>query len=371
MLRELRLAFEGSYVWLSQNASGKFSVVSCQTSLGDKVDSEVVKLVAVANGHRDAFAEINRLLLRAKNFAESQAGSPVYIEMKFDEASWWRARVLDGRCTYTGSDMVHSWRSSTPAVSLSIERTPWEGPETELPLTNNSGSGTGGRAVGNETSGATENWVTVAGANVSGDLPALTRLELTHTYATNPFIKEIWLHHKVDSPTSFAHFIQGESASGGSNTADATASGGSKKSLSWSGTAKTKLLEWTLPAASLNAMAGGYAHLLMRHDGAAYGDLYFQFQLRNPTGYTLIHDGSLTPFPNGNEMEILDNFRLPPGGLVSGSSNLILELYAQRLTSATHSLAIDFVQLSAIGPGNSWHKLVATGTGLRDRKSVV
>lgn len=374
MERNLKITSGSDTVWLSSNVSGQFMVLEyLPTSVYDKQGraNDAVDLITNGLTHRTAFAQINQMFERARIWRDQRSGAPVYLEIQFDEVVWWRAELFDGRAEYEAKKVGNRWDAKAIPVTVYLERSVWEGPETELALTNSSGSGTGGRAVGNENYSSTENWVTVAGTNVSGDLPAHTRLELTHTYGTNPFIKEIWLYHKTDNPAAFVHFIQGESATGGSNTADATASGGSKKSLSWSVTSKTKLLEWTLTAASLNAMAGGQTHFMLRHDGAAYSDLYLQFVLRNPTGYTLIQEGSLTPMPSGNEMQVIDTFRLPPGGVISASSDLILELWAQRLSAGTHSLAIDFVQISPVSPGNSWHKLTSIGTGLRVNEKLV
>lgn len=374
MERALKITCGSETVFLSANVAGQFMVIgylpaSIYDAQGKATDD--INLLAIGASHRAAVTQINQIFEKARAWRAERSGTPAYLEIQFDETSWWRAEMYDGRAEYEKKNIGPHWDARAIPVTIYLERSAWEGPETELALTNASGSGTGGRAVGVENYTTTENWVTVSGTNVSGDLPAHTRLELTHTYATNPFIKEIWLHHKVDNPPALVHFIQGESATGGSNTADATASGGSKKSLSWSGTSKTKLLEWTLTAASLNAIAGGQTHFLLRHDGAAYSDLYFQFVLRNPTGYTLIQEGSLTPMPSGNEMQVIDSFRLPPGGVISGSSSLILELWAQRLSAGTHSLAIDFIQISPVSPGNSWHKLTSIGTGLRVNETLV
>ncbi|PKN91112.1 MAG: hypothetical protein CVU44_21075 [Chloroflexi bacterium HGW-Chloroflexi-6] len=361
-----------STTWLSEDSSGGSSQLKLTkyipTAMGQE-NAPVAETLDVLGSFSAIRTAIDGLE-QCFGVARDEKNKRVYLEVRVNESDWYRTRVHDGIAQIGPAPFWHN--SDYARLQVFVKREfGWEGPEAELALTNASGSGTGGRVVGNENYSTTENWVTVSGAAVLGDLPARTRLELTHTYATNPFIREIWLHHKVDSPASFVHFIQGEAATGGVNTADANASGGSKKSVSWAVTTKTKLLSWTLNAASLDAMAGGQVHAMLRNDGTAYTDLYLQFQLRNPTGSTLISEGALAPVAYDIEMLVLDTMQLPPGGIVSGSSNLLLELYGQRLSAGTHNLAIDFVQLSPVGPGNSWQKLTCIGSGLALNEKLV
>lgn len=361
-----------STIWLSEDSVGSSSALKLVRYIpvsAGKDDAKVAESMEVLGNISDIRTAVQNIE-RYFSLARSEPQKMVYLDVRINETDWYRTRVFDGLAQFVSNAAF--WHNPDFAkIAISFERAfGWEGPEAELALTNSSGSGTGGRAVGNENYSTTENWVTIAGAAVQGDLPARARLEITHTYAVNPFIKEIWLYHKIDAPTAFVHFLQGESATGGSNSADANASGGSKKAVSWAVTSKTKLLSWTLTAASLNAMAGGQAHALLRHDGAAYTDLYLQFQLRT-TGATLISEGALAPVANDIEMLVLDTLRLPPGGIVSGSSDLTLELYGQRLSAGTHNLAIDFVQLSPVGPGNSWQKLTCIGSGLALNEKLV
>lgn len=300
---------------------------------------------------------INKLLDQAKRFNEYEVGARVYVEFDPGTSGTVRRSLLTGGTIATNSDTLDSqWANYQIEIVINWTRMGgWEWPEVEIPLSNTSGSGTGGRAITNHNNGAYENWVKILAADITGDMPARVRLQLTHTYVVNPFMNTIHVHHKVDNVNTFYPVIEGETGTGGTDIASADFSNNYKKRVSWSTVTKDKILSWTLSSALLDALDHGKVQILMAIVPTAYTDLYMQFQIRNQTTYTLIAESALTPVPDNQCLFVLDTTRLPPAQSGGSNAPLVFELYAQRLTAGTHTLDIDFIQFSPVAD-ESWRR---------------
>lgn len=322
---------------------------------------------------RTTARQLTLLFEQARRYDKSKVGARVYATYDpGNTGSAWRAMLFNGSATLDADEtLFNTWISKFLILDLDILREPWEGAEVELSLANGSGSGTGGRGISNNDYDTADNWVTIAGSGVLGDMPAKCRIELNHSYNVNPPQKFIWLFHKTDGLTNFAHVIEGESGNGGTNDTDAGSSGSSIKELSWSGTTLTKLWDYTLTENLVNSINHGKVSVVLRIDPIAYTDLYLKFQVRNSTGSTLIKDGSLTPCPTSRTFVDIGNLRIPPGDTGGSNHTLLFEIWAQRLTAGTHNLNLDFVQLSPIAPGNGYRKYTAIDGGLKYQETLV
>lgn len=341
----------------------------------DKV-SERMKIRVDGSTIADVRTTIRTLALlfeQARRYNKNHVGNRVYLN--YDPGNTgvtWRALLFNGVAVLDiEKAIMMTWDSGFLVIELQIEREPWEGPETELALTNNGGTGTGGRSISNNDYSTDDNWVTIAGSAVAGDMPARCRIELYHSYATNPFQKYIWIHHKTDGLTNFTHVLEAEDGSGGTTTVDANASGGNKKAISWAVTTLTKIWDETLTDSLINSINHGKVSVLIRIDDVSYTDLYIKWVLRNTSGSTLVKDGSLTPIPADRTFVDLGNVRLPPGETGGTNGALLFELWAQRLSAGTHNLNLDYVQLSPIAPANSFRKLSALDGGLKYQETLV
>lgn len=216
--------------------------------------------------------------------------------------------------------------------------------------------------VYNHSDAGHANYVEITAADVTGDLPAPVRFEITNSYNnTNRASNFFFAHNVLSDPASLTHMLEAEAASGGTTTADATCSNGNRKSLGWTGTAETELLNWSLSTALLNACRGNYFRLLARFDSApSYTDVWIRLRIK--FSLTTIWEGPQVLLNNAYSLQDLGVLQLPPYLVGAGDIYpLNLVLYAQRNSSGTHGLSMDFVQLS---PLDGWRKLSPRGYGL-------
>lgn len=223
---------------------------------------------------------------------------------------------------------------------------------------------TSGVTVWNHDDSGTDhnNYLDIAAAEVTGDLPAPLRLEITNwTNSTNRANNVFVAHNVLSDPANFSHMLEAEAASGGTTTADTTCSNDSRKALSWTNTAESELLTWTLSTAVLNACRGNYFRLLARFATTpAYTDLWVRVRIK--FSLTTIWEGPQVLLNNVYNLQDLGVLQLPPYLVGAGDIYpLNLVLYGQRNVSGTHSLSLDFVQLS---PLDGWRKFSPRGYGL-------
>lgn len=293
---------------------------------------------------------------------------PVWLYFSPDEsAAAWRAKVLDGGVILSaGLDPM--WRVQRLRLTVTVEREPlWQGPETQLPLTNwNAESTLGPLTIFNCNDGAGVapnrrcNFVEIDGDDIPGDAPALARIEITNTLDHVRRAANVMIGLNVESsPTLFNPVLEAEAATGGTTQASAGGSGGSVKLLTWSGTAESVLLTWTLPTALLNQMGGNYFRAIGRFTSSIAPTCWVR--LRVKLALTTIWESpfvALSEFVFGYELLELCSLRLPPYMLGTGDLYpLTLELIGKDTTGAG-SLTMDYLQLT---PLSGWRKLIPMG----------
>lgn len=349
-----------------------------KTTAGKKGTIDDVCQVALTGDlatRRTTWTTINRLFDQARRRAMTGMGGQVFVEFDAGDG-FWRSEVVDGEMVPEKNTLDMGFAGTAMEAKLRFSRQPyWEGPEAELPLSNANGSGTGGRVVWNHNDGGThQNYVEIAAGSVVGDLPAAMRLELV-SLATDGlnYQTEYFVYHNVDSnPVILDHILEAESASGGSTVADANSSNGQYKSYSWAVQAETKLAEWALSTALLSACAGGQFALLARlSEGLAssYG-LYVRFKLVTGDIYRTIWQGNLALA--AKSLVVVDTVRLPPYLLNQANLKPIrLELYGLRQVAGTHTLELDFVQLSPVSGDGGWRRAISVERGIYQNERFV
>lgn len=321
---------------------------------------------------------LNNLFAQAKRWHLYRTGRKVYVEFDPGTSGTVRRSLLTGGEVHTNNNTLDAeWANNQADVSVEWTRLGgWEWPEVELPIsqTVHAAGATGAITIDNYNNGANKNWIAVYAGDITGDAPAKVRLQIKHADVTNPFMNRIFVNQKIDyeASTAFTHIIEGESATGGVNTADALASGGSKKTLTWAVTTKTKLCYWTLLGSLLEQMDHGRFQMILRIDPTAYTDLYLQFKITNTVGSTLVAEGALTPVPASKSLFVLDTFYLPPGNNDSAPANLYLELWGQRLSAGAHTIDLDFIQFSPI-TDQSWRQYtcIESASGLKYNEALI
>jgi hypothetical protein len=341
--------------------------------LREKVSIRLINTISTA---RDNVNSLNRLFAQAQAYQDSRTGPRVYVE--FDPGntgSVYRSQLYSGAVKPVTETLKTDWRVVKVGYELEWERQPfWEGPLTQVPLTNSGGTAnTSGLTVTNVNDSTGENWVDVAAEYVLGDLPSPIKVQMVN--ATNAdATDEIYFWHNVYSyPTSFPHIVEAESSVGGSVTPSGTTtcSGGTFAVISWGTATETMIAEYNLSATTLGYAAGGRFAILARWHGLfPYSDCWLRVKLETPTNYYPVTIGNLSlvsPIASGRELVLLDTMRLPP--YLEGQTSqqaLVLRLYAQRTGGGT--INMDYLQLSPIA---GWMRFKSAARGVPYQSTFV
>lgn len=305
----------------------------------------------------------------ARQKVNTRSGVRVFAEIQPDGyISAFRSELIDGRLDLDANALDDQWvEKKIDCVITWTRRYFWEGPLTALNLTNGGGSGTTCTIYNHDDATAGhDNWVQLDASAVSGDLPAPLYAFLTNTSASGTMKDVYYAANYIGTPANLTHLLEAESATGGTTTADATCSGGNRKDLSWSTTAETTLLTWTLANAQLVAADNQYFQTLLRFSSAhAYTNMWLRWVIQW-NGVT-VWAGPLTKSPQTTLQE-LSAIQLPPGLLDSNSYDLTLVLSGLRRTAGTHNLAIDFVQLM---PMMEYRRLKAKSTATMGQNGIL
>jgi hypothetical protein len=289
----------------------------------------------------------------------------------------WRTRIGNG-VTLLDSGLSRRWKQNKAVVSLAIQRAGWwEGPEAQAPLTNGNGTNntTGLTVTNHDDAGAGhDNFVSINAADVDGDLPGATRLQLLNNYATNR-LYDVWIGHNWTDPANLAHILEGEAATGGSSGADATASGGQYRYISLGSGADTTLYTWTLAAAFLNACQGQFYKILARFwDGnVIFLNHIHQIRFKLQIIYqatTLWETGWTTIDPNRTILiRDLATLRIPPWlPNQTGLNAVELQLMARHETGSTYTAGLDFLQVTPVA---GWRYLTCAGYGIEQNQRIM
>lgn len=279
----------------------------------------------------------------------------------------WMTKLLGGSVIYNDK-LDRNWRQNKVVATIIVERKPyWDQlDEVQIPLTNGNGTNnTSGLTVYNHddagTSPAHDNWVSIAAADVLGDMQGPTRLEILHNYATRR-LYTVWIGQNWTDPANFLHILEGESSTTGTETDDSGSSNGHymRKSLSSGGEAD--MFTWTLSDAFLAACQGRYYKILVRFPGTPPQTVKFRIQLQYAV--THIWQSGQVSFDTSRALQIRDLFtlRLPPWLL--GQTNLdelTMIMTGQQNTGYPVNVDIDFLQIT---PLDGYRMLECAGYGV-------
>ena len=294
---------------------------------------------------------VEGLLWAADWRRRTQMGPRVFLQVQWDgEPSAWRSEVLGGKLEVAGTP--DQWGRRKLEGTLALTRAAfWEGPETQIPLSNGNGSNnTAGLTVWNhdDATAGHDNWAHIAAGAVTGVLPAPLKLELKNTSGAAADYTNLYLANNVYSdPANFVHILEGESrASGGTVTADATSSGGSFNSLYFSAGPYGEM-RWALTAAQMQRTRGRWVRLLARFTYLS-GAAMVQPLVMDSSGKVLWRGATyqqvaLPSYP----LVDLGAVPLPPGGYSAGWDGITLALRFSTTAGPGRSLAnLDFLQLT-------------------------
>ena len=311
---------------------------------------------------RTAITTLQALLEGARRRKAWGVGPAVYLQFQPDgEAAAWRSELLGARLEYDEDALKVFGQAMMPA-SLILERaTFWEGALVQLPLTNGNGTAnTAGLTIRNHDDGTAgnDNYVQIAGADVTGSLPAPLVVELTNTTGAAVQYGQIFMASNAFSdPANLTHVVQAESAivSGfGTVQSDASCSNGQYVTLSF---ASYYGQSYTLSQALLRDALGYEFHLLARFK-AVNSAAYVRPQIYDSTGAYQLWQGDEVYLPLiSPAIADLGVIPLPPGGYTTLGASLRLRL--EWRSSTTTAVDTDFF---ALFPANTYRRLVVSAS---------
>lgn len=291
-------------------------------------------------------------LLHAAWQRRRRANARVWAEFRpLASDNWFRAEVFDGTVSWSSNPgkRVLSGTTVTVEVAISFRRVNgWDGAEVELELsTSSQGAATGGRTIYNhdDAGAGHDNWVQIAAAQVTGELPGPARVMLTNTVgASRTYPQIVVALNALSDPANFVHMLEAESRiSGGTVISDATASGGALVQLGHASPTTTTLV-FSLAAAQMQRTRGRLFRLLARIAGVS-GTWTVTPEVRAANGANVLWRGDMATLPSlyGGLID-LGAAPLPPGGYSASYGEMTLAL----AFTGSGLAEVDFVQLTAM-----------------------
>ncbi len=315
----------------SQQRNGEWQPVTEQAE---------VNLRGTAATIRSTIASIELLLQAAIRRQQTGMGDRVYVTFAPLSETAYRSEITDGRVVWSTDPGLRRLGDTNPTVQVSViwTRAPgWDGDFTQISLSaNGQAASTSARTVTNDP--ANGNWVQMAAAQVTGDMPTPVRLELTNTTGGSQAYRKLFINvNAYSDPANLVHYLQGEAVvSGGSASADATCSGGNLLTITASTTPTT--YQWMLPQADMQRTKGRRARIIARLTSVA-DEIFIRPKILDGGGAQVLWAGDEMTVPYTSTGDTLQDFGivpLPPGGYAT--------------TYAAHRLGLE-VRVSAGGPG--------------------
>lgn len=322
---------------------------------------------------------INRLFEDAREFQARPIGARIFVEFRPDHREdFYRSEILYGRVDVDEGMFAKRWREGQFETALFWKRRFfWEGPETQIPLTNMYATdNTAGLLLYNHYNFASsrDNTAWIDAQDVSGDLRAPLRVEITNTYAASRANQFYMAHAYRSGVDAFVDvdngwpIVEGENATSGIGTvtADSGSSGLFYLALIWGAAIDdAEMLYWDLDSDALEKFGGNWFRLLTRFTSAPVpSDLWLRWRVKLST--TPLWEGPLFKLAQTRQLQDLGLVQLPPQRL--GGSPYPLRLYLYGTSSGSGALDLDFVQLSAL---DSWRRLSPSGFGLAQNARLV
>jgi hypothetical protein len=301
-------------------------------------DAEV-NLRGTAAAIRSTVASIEMLLQAAIRRQETGVGDKVYVTFAPLSETAYRSEITDGRVVWSTDPGLRRLGDTNPTVRIDVIWTRaagWDGDLTQISLSaNGQSASTSARTLTNDP--ANGNWVQMAAAQVTGDMPTPVMLELTNATGGAQAYRKLFVNVNASSdPANLVHYLQGEAVvSGGTPTVDGSSSGGNMLGIDSTTTATT--YQWTLPAADMQRTKGRRARITARMTRIS-GAVYVQLKVLDSAGAQTLWTGDEIALPNTSTDDTLQDFGivpLPPGGYGA--------------TYAAHRLGVAFRGVSTVG----------------------
>lgn len=289
-------------------------------------------------------ASIERLLQDAVR-AQAGLGGLVYLTFQTGaDVAAVRSEIVSSRLLLGEDASVNLYQNRMDCRLIVTRLHYWEGAEVEVQLsTSNQAAATGGRTIYNHDDGGAghDNWVQIAAAQVSGSLPASTRVQVANASGSaRTYTRMFIAHNALSDPANFAHIVEAEDRlSGGTITVNAAASNGNHVAFTLAGTSLT--MRWDLGATLMNKAAGKLFRVLAVLNGAS-GSGTAQVTVQNYAGTVVLWKGDVVPMLDAVGILDLGAIPLPPGGYSTSYGQFDLAVTFK----GTGTWSFDFLQLT-------------------------
>ena len=340
--------------------------------------TERFDIFIIGSSDSDLRSKINGIrmaLEHAKAHKNDALAAYLYYDVS-DSGDAWMSKLLSGQILYD-SKLDHRWRESKAKVSIILEHKPyWDTvDETQVPLTNGNGTNdTSGLAIFNHDDGGGaspnhhDNWATIAAADVLGDLPGPTRLEITNAFVDH-LLYIVWIGQNWTDPDNFTHILEGEASSTGSEQDDEGSSGAHYMRYALGSGSEAEMFTWALSAAYLNACKGNYYKIMARFPASAPTNVKLRLKLEY--NVTTVWQSGLTTIDTSSATQIKDLFtmRLPPWLLgQTDLAGLSLIMSGYQSTGGPVNVDLDFLQVT---PLDGYRQLKCAGYGVAQNERMV
>jgi len=291
-----------------------------------------------------------------------------------DSGDAWMSKIIQGQVIYD-RNLDRNWRQNKIVATVIIEHKPfWDAmDEVQVPLTNGNGTDvlTGLTVYNHDDGGVSpyhDNWIDIKAADVLGDKPGRTRLEVLNNYATNR-LNTLWTGQNFTDPDNLTHIIEGESSTTGTEQNDSSCSNGKYRQYALASGSEYTMFTWSLSDTFLNACKGQYYKIMVRFFSTVPTDVKFRIKLIY-AATTIWQSGQVTmDATRGYQIRDLFTLRLPPWLLGATDLNaLTMTMTGQQSTGSSINVNVDFLQVT---PLDGWRMLECAGYGIEQNERLI
>ncbi len=224
----------------------------------------------------------------------------------------------------------------------------WQLPWTPLPLSNGYGSEvTDGLRIDNRADSGGENWCSIDGSSILGDLPAPVRLHLLHDLVSGYSLDQVVIGWGRGISTPLAS-LEGEMADSLLNFGaimNSNCHAGAYGLVQWDSTDAIRVMSWVLPGNDFTALSGRQLRPLVRlvNPAGLRAETWISWKLYHGS---LVFQSSPYLLALDRELQALPMVCLPVIPQTDETwSDLRLELHVQNRNAGTTHLALDAVFL--------------------------
>ena len=298
---------------------------------------------------RQAVRQLEALVAQANRYEALRVGNPVFLRLLTSEADgYWYARIFSVALTGQQGHLTNHDLGAMTLVLTFERENHFESDPVLLSVSNSGGGPTSGAlAILNHTdeTPGQGSYLDINATQFDSDLPARLRLEVTNSGAKIADIHAGVIAWPVNEFAGSLN-LQAENANPAAVSSNSAASGGKVSSLSWSGSAWTSLMTWTITSEALKRYdCNRFLPVLRWPAGLTGGPV--QLKLSVSVEGSLVYQGASTLVPTGATLAILEPLRLPLGRtpMQVPLASYALTLMAQCSVAGAHTLVLDDLSL--------------------------